>query len=209
MASRSITRPFPGFSSIYYLSGKSAGRPFHADIEMTDEQSVKMPRAEIILPYPIQARWAMGRKKPGDVIWTTLAIPVLVSERLVTILRNAGFHGFSTYAVNLVGHDGAPIPGYHGLSIYGRCGPIDESKAVQVPRIFPGGVFPVWLGMYFDPDTWDGSDLFMPDDPKGAIFITNDVKQAFEKARIKNVQFTPLTEEEVIKLRPPPQARVT
>lgn len=200
MASGYISRTFPGFSSIYYLSGRSAGRPFHADIEMTDKESVKMPRAELTLPRPVQARWAMGRKKPGDVIWTTLAIPVLVSERLITILRDAGFQGFGTYAVNLVGHDGVPIPGYHGLSIHGRCGPIDESKAVQVPRIYPGGVFPVWLGMYFDPDTWDGSDLFMPDDPPGAIFVTEEVKRAFEKAKIKNVQFTPLPEEEVIKL---------
>jgi hypothetical protein len=34
--------------------------------------------------------------------------------------------------------------------------------SVQVSRIFPGGIFPVWKGLLFEPESWDGSDFFMP-----------------------------------------------
>ena len=145
---------------------------------------------------PVPTRRAMGSKKPSDLIGTTMATPLLVSDRVVTLLRDEGFTGWRTYAVDLVGHDGAPIPGYHGLAIHGRCGPIDDSKSVQVPQQFPGGVFPVWIGMYFDPDTWDGSDLFMSEDGKGSKFVIENVKRAFHKAKIRNVQFEPLEEVE-------------
>jgi hypothetical protein len=148
------------------------------------------------LPAPVPARWFMGSKKPGDIIWTTFATSLLVSERVVTLLRDAGFTGWRTYAVDLVGYDGAPIPGYHGLAIHGRCGPIDDSKSVQVPKQFPGGVFPVWMGMYFDPDSWDGSDLFMSEAGGGWKFVVEDVKRAFQKAKIRNVRLTRLDEVE-------------
>jgi hypothetical protein len=134
----------------------------------------------------------MGRKKPSDFIWTTLAIPLLVSERVVTLLRDVGFTGWRTYDVELVDHDGTPIIGYHGFAIHGRCGPLDFSKSVETPTVFPGGIFPAWYGLYFEPDTWDGSDLFMPEGDVGWKFVVEDVKRAFEKAKIKNVEFTGL-----------------
>jgi hypothetical protein len=121
-------------------------------------------------------------------------VPRLVSERVITLLRDAGFTGWRTYDVELVGHDGAPIPGYYGLAIHGRCGPIDYSKSEEIPTITPGGVSSHWFGLYFDPDTWDGSDLFMPEGTSGWIFVVDDVKRAFEKAKIKNVEFTNLVE---------------
>lgn len=193
MDSRSSFRPFPGFSSIYCLTSGGSEQPFHADVEIeTSEQNVNITRAEMMPPNPVQARWALGSKKPSDIIWTTFAVSLLVSERVITILRNSGFTGWSTYPVELFGQDGALIPGYYGFSIYGRCGSIDESKAVQIPRIFPGGVFPVWLGLYFDPDTWDGSDLFMPGDNWGSIFVTEEVMWTLKKAKIKPLKFTSL-----------------
>lgn len=188
--------PFPGFSSAYYLTSTGSNRPFHADVEMTREQAFGLTRAEMTLPEPVPARWFMGSKKPGDIIWTTFSVSLMVSDRVVDLLRDVGFTGWRTYAVDLVGHDGAPIPGYHGLAIHGRCGPIDDSKSVQVPKQFPGGMFPVWTGMYFDPDTWDGSDLFMSEDGKGSKFVVEDVKRAFQKAKIRNVQFERLDEVE-------------
>lgn len=210
MAYKSTSKSFPGFSSIYYFSDKGTGNPFHASVEVeTTQEAFGLTRAEIRPTSPVQARWFMGRKKPTDVIGATYAVILLVSERVVNMLQDAGFTGWSTYDVNLLGHDGMPIPGYYGFAVCGRCGPIDESKAVEIPRICPGGVFPGWFGMYFDPDTWDGSDIFMPDHPLGAIFLTEDVKRAFEKAKIKNVRFTPLDEARVIKLRNPPPANAT
>jgi hypothetical protein len=202
MASRSTSKPFPGFSSAYSLASTGSNRPFHVDVDMTREQAFGLTRAEMTLPEPVPARWFMGSKKPGDIIGTTFATPLLVSDRVMTLLRDAGFTGWRTYEVDLVGHDGTPIPGYHGLAIHGRCGPIDDSKSVQVPKQYPGGVFPVWKGMYFDTASWDGSDLFMSEDRSGWKFVVEDVKRAFQKAKIRNVRFTRLDEVERSMLLP-------
>lgn len=195
MVSKYISKAFPGFSSIYHLTSTGSDRPFRADVDLPDEFAVT--RAEMIPPKPVRARWAMGSKKPGDVIWTTYySVPLLVSERVIRMLRDEGFKGWRTYEVDLRGNDDAPILGYYGLAVHGRCGPIDNAKSVQVPKQYPGGVFPVWKGLYFDPTTWDGSDIFMPEGRKGSKFVAEGVKQAFEKAKVKNVLFTALDEVE-------------
>ena len=38
-----------------------------------------------------QARWFMGPAKPVDIIWTGFAVPMLISERVVQILRDEQF----------------------------------------------------------------------------------------------------------------------
>src|SRR5690606_23500739 len=70
MASRSTSKPFPGFSSLYYFRESFRGHPFRAEVDIMDAFGVT--RAEVTLPGPVQARWAMGRKKPGDIIGATL-----------------------------------------------------------------------------------------------------------------------------------------
>ncbi|MBN1206565.1 MAG: hypothetical protein JXB05_16885 [Myxococcaceae bacterium] len=64
--------------------------------------------------------------------------------------------------------------------------------SVEVPRIYPGGIFPVWKGLFFDPASWDGSDFFMPAQRFGFVFVVEEVKKTFERAKIRNVKFTPL-----------------
>jgi hypothetical protein len=50
----------------------------------------------------------------------------------------------------------------------------------------------VWKGLFFDPASWDGSDFFMPAHKVGHLFVVEEVKRAFEKAKISNVKFEPL-----------------
>lgn len=53
----------------------------------------------------------------------------------------------------------------------------------------------MWIGLYFDPVSWDGSDVFLPKG-NGRTFITEDLKSALERAGITNVYFTALSEAE-------------
>jgi hypothetical protein len=115
-------------------------------------------------------------------------------------LKGEGFTGWRTYPVHLYAKDGARIPGYHGLAIHGRCGPLDDSRSVQLDTIYPGGVFPKWYGLYFDEETWDGSDLFMTSSEQAWIFVVEAVKRAFEKAKLTNVEFTALDQQQVPRL---------
>lgn len=128
------------------------------------------------------ARWSMGARQPVDVIWTGIAAPVLISDRVVNLLSRARAGGWNTYEVALHGKGGEAIGGYHGyhgLSVHGRCGEIDNSRSVEVPKVYPAGVFPVWRGLYFDPETWDGSELFMSAGSEGWVFVVDEVKQAY------------------------------
>jgi hypothetical protein len=147
--------------------------------------------------HPITVEWAMGGAKPGDVIWTTYATPVIVSDSVVQLLRSHGFTGWSLYDVSVRDKEGQLISGYSGLAIAGRCGKIDYTRTVVVPRIRPAGIFPIGKGLLFDPESWDGSDLFTPAEKVGFIFMVDEVKKTLERAKIRNVSFTPLDQFEV------------
>jgi uncharacterized protein DUF1629 len=199
MVSMSASKAFPGFSNIYEL-GEGSFKTFRGDISMSRDDAWRVLRAEKSPPGPVEVRYAMGRSKPSDLLFTTLATPVLISARVLGILQAEGFTGWQTYPLHVFGKDGAPIPGYHGLAVHGRCGPIDESRSVKLDKIYPGGVFPKWYGLFFDPATWDGSDLFMTAGPHAWVFVVESVKRAFEKAKVTNVKFTALDQLELARL---------
>lgn len=134
----------------------------------------------------------MGSAKPMPVMWTTYATPVIVSDSVVQLLRSHGFTGWSLYDVSVRDKQGQLVPGHHGLAITGRCGNIDWASGIEVPRIRPAGIFPVWKGLFFDPESWDGSDFFMPAERVGHKLVVEEVKKAFDRAKIRNVEFTRL-----------------
>lgn len=132
----------------------------------------------------------------NDFISTSLPPLVLVSNRVVEVL--GAFTGWTTYPVEVYGKRGESIPGYHGLAVTGRCGPIDDSQSrlvIEPPPVPQGRPRKKWVGLYFDPKTWDGSDLFLPESG-GGTFVTEGVRTAMESAHISNVRFTRLTEAE-------------
>jgi hypothetical protein len=133
----------------------------------------------------------MGKSRPEDVVWTTLAIPLLVSKRVVEILQRANFSGWRAVPVDLLGSDVREKFEYFLVSINGRCGPIDRSRSLIVDKVMPGGIFSYWRGVYFDNNSWDGSDIFMADG-KGYIFVLEGVKAALQAAEVKNLEFKQL-----------------
>jgi hypothetical protein len=192
MASQSTTRVFPGFNRCFWFTEPGLHRGFRADVELSVKAAFSITRKECSSNNVVIARWQMGATSPSDVIWTSIAAPLLVSDRVVEILRKLGATGWSTYGVALVGKRGERIGGFHGLAVHGRCGPIDNSKSVEVQRQFPGGLMSMWRGLYFEPSTWDGSHLFMPAGKGGWIFVVNEIRVALEKARIKHIKFMSL-----------------
>jgi len=191
---RSSSKPFPGFDHIYLFSSTGSDREFVGDLNLAEHEEFSVLRGESLPATPIEISWAMGRSQPSDVIWTTLAVPVILSAKVISIMKAGDFAGWSTYPVLVKSKDGEVIDGYVGLSVTGRCGTIDDSRCECVAREFPGGVFPMYRGLYFDDSQWDGSDIFCSENESGYIFVTHDVKSAFEHARIRNVLFQPVSE---------------
>jgi hypothetical protein len=200
MVSTLASKAFPGFSSVYSL-GERSYNTFRGELSSEDDDDCyRVLRAEKTPPGPVEVRYAMGRSQPSDFIFTTSAHPKIISDRVLGILKGEGFTGWRTYPVHLYDKGGARIPGYHGLAIHGRCGPIDESKSVKLPKIYPARVSSEWYGLFFDPATWDGSDLFMTSSEMAFVFAVDAVKRALEKAKVTNVAFEATDQIELARL---------
>jgi hypothetical protein len=191
MGSKSTSKVFPGFDKVFLLGESGNRRAFRGKMDVeTDDFGITRAEVQPVAPIPVQ--WAMGSAEPMQVMWTTHAIPIIVAESVVQLLRSHGFTGWSLYDVTVRDKQGHLVPGHSGLSVTGRCGNIDWASGIEVPRIFPAGIFPVWKGLFFDPESWDGSDFFMPAERVGYVFVVEAVKKAFERAKIRNVEFKPL-----------------
>ena len=186
------TSKFPGFDKIFSIYSSGSTREFIADIELGNADSTNVLRGIETLKQA-QARWAMGGKKPGQFIFTRYVSVMMLGTDLLSSLQEAGISGWSTYPVELFGKQGEPLGTYHGLIVHGRCGAMDDSRSVQTTKEFPGGVFPIWRGLYFDEGSWDGSDIFMPSDETRWVFFTARAKRIFT-ACVKTVQFIALTD---------------
>jgi len=159
------------------------------------------------LSTPLVCTWHMGRT-PYDLIPTGDPMLILISQRVVDVWQKHGFTGWTTFPVE-VWNKKQKLEGYYGLVITGRCGPIDRSRSEIVWRdpVVPGGEGHYYRrGWLFDPETWDGSDLFCPE-KSGAIFVTQRVKEATEQARLTNIMFKPITEMESMVLPGDPDYR--
>lgn len=127
---------------------------------------------------------------------------MIVSARVLQILREHGFTGWSTYPVTVFDKQGSALEGYAGLAITGRCGPVDIARSSIVLREYPGGWFPMFLGRFFDLDSWDSSDLFMERaDERGDVtlfrYATARVARALQRARVRQLQITPVADFEI------------
>jgi hypothetical protein len=188
MASQSTSEP-----RFYRLRDPLSARAFRANLEGIDDdlgliRGCTPPRG------PIRASWAAGGGSPGEVVWTTLALPLVVSRDIVNMLRSESLTGWLANPIELTDKAGKAHAGYSLLTFKGRCGALDESRAVKLEKLYPGGVFPVWRGLYFDVDTWDGSDLFMPEGEVGWILASEKARRVLRRA--KNLDFQPIEDVE-------------
>lgn len=183
------------FNHIYRIgmAFKSEALNFEAVQEIEDPE--KLLRGEIRPGAPIAFRPTSGTR-PQDLMGETHAMLKLVSERLIDTLLDERATGWSTFPVRLYGTEGNELLGYAGLAVTGRAGPIDRSKSrieLLPPPVPQGKPTYAELGMYFDPETWDGSDIFIPEGTS-AVCVVERVKQALERRKLMNISFKPLTE---------------
>jgi hypothetical protein len=146
---------------------------------------------------PVRLDHQMGRYL-NDVVWTGLTGIVLASDRMIALLRDGGFTGWQIYPVLLFGKRSENIGGYHGLSVAGRCGPIDWSRSPKEwrgPLVPNGDKLQVHCGLFFKKDEWDGSDIFLARDSAITI-VTEHLRQALQHLKMRNVSFERLTESE-------------
>jgi hypothetical protein len=194
MVSQFSSRAFPGFNKVFWLRDPVSNRPYRGEMDTQLGENFSFTRCEAKPAKPVAVKHIMGEAVPRDVIWTTNAILLIVSERFIDILLDNHFTGWTTYPVEVYSKDDELLKGFHGFCVSGRCGPIDYKKSEIVYVEYPARKVPKYKGIYFDTSSWDGSDFFMPSDNVGFIFIFEAVKKALEKAKIRNISFERLDE---------------
>lgn len=154
-------------------------------------------RTSIKPPFPVPCRYSGGKTKPENFIALNAA-GWIISDRINNIFRTMGFTGWDTYPIELRGKNGELIQGYHGLFVTGKIGAVDYNRSqVQIVPHTIVGLQPdiVLKGLYFEDNSWDGSDFFLSPNSTQLI-VTEPVIKALSslKPPVKNWIAEPLSE---------------
>jgi len=184
------------FDRLYSFRPKGRRRALHVHQRGDIEGNLIVFRGELAPKRPIVYDYMRGASGSTayDLVSTSYGVPFLVSRGVVDALQ--GFRGWMTFRVELYGKQNERVPGYSGLVITGRCGPIQPERSEWIwrePAVPHGKVTRALLGIYFDEATWDGTDLFVPE-KTGAVVIVQKVKDALEAAKISNASIERLSE---------------
>jgi hypothetical protein len=131
------------------------------------------------VPFRVQERRLLGDFAPTS--WAGL---FTVSPKVQRALTRGGFSGWSTFPICVEGPMAESLAGYAGLAVTGRSGPIDDSLSARILRPGPSGrPAPHRLGLYPEPDSWDGSDIFTPTD-SSVVCVVELVRNALVEADV-------------------------
>lgn len=101
----------------------------------------------------------------------------VVTDRFLRCLEANAVTGFSAVPATIQ-RGKKLLTGYWALRIHGKCGPTRYDK----PRIELRDGKRVKVGIYFDLETWDGSDLFNDDWDFPNLMCTERVKMIIEES---------------------------
>jgi len=197
MASHSTPRSIPAF---YELADPLSNSAFRGDVDdVATYREMKVAKRGEGRPSQVPLiHHSMGRKL-CDFIWVSL-VPI-IHQRVVDLLTLGGVTGWATYPVQVFDREGLPAPGYHGLSITGRCRSmyLDAAHSEVVYEELPGGLCPYYKGLYITTDSWDGSDIFTSADHEtDYLVVTEKVRDLLTKARVTNVRLYPVSDVRVM-----------
>ena len=135
-------------------------------------------------------------KKFWDVVTAGKGLLYAVSEKVVKLLQDNNITGCKFYPITINDHEDLK---YFLLTITGKCGPLDDSKAVFIETLsgpetkiqnsnitIPKQHFSVMKGKSVRLETWDGCDFFLVENTLESL-VTERVKDLFKKHRINNV----------------------
>lgn len=134
--------------------------------------------------------WLHGSKF-YDFIATGYSGVYLVSEKVCSILQVSKYRGFSLRPIILEDKKKQVVDGYRLLSVVCEVGPIINEKSIKKimpPRVPWADPYEAYVGLYFDPSTWDGSHFFHPAGTS-LIYVVEKVKQLFEENQVSNCRF--------------------
>jgi hypothetical protein len=165
----------------FYEVSPRRAEPFSAQPEppLSDEQEAALLLGRWRPSEPLVLRQNSDRG-PDSLGWGGSPALWIVSPAFRAALADAGCTGWSTTAVVVLAeHEDRVVTSEHGvLVVEGRCGPIDYERSSPIPGSRTGR-----RGLYFELDSWDGSDVFAPADSMRVIYT----KKAIDALRSHRV----------------------
>ena len=127
-------------------------------------------------------------KRLRDILDTGFPPVYLISERIVSILKENEITGWSNYPIKLYDKKGNIIVGYSGFSVVGKGGVFskfwDYGYSIETNKQFVRS-----RGRY-DLSQWDGSDIFMVSND---VIITRRVMTLMKSNKVSAVEYELLT----------------
>jgi hypothetical protein len=191
------------FEHLFTLSDAGRRGALHARLRHGVKDAFAVQRGEEPLPTPAVCDQFLGRT-PYDLVGTGFVALYLLSERVTEALQREAFTGWKPHPAEIRTRAGELIPGYHLLIVTGRCGPIDKPGFPRAGSGSPGAHGPAIMttrGLHFDPNTWDGADIFVPEGA-GWIIVVERVRDALKAAKVTNIDLPRVTEVEQVLLLP-------
>lgn len=143
--------------------------------------------------FPVFFQHKYGTKL-HDILDTGVAGLYLISNKLKEVLENNDLSGWKTFSIKILDKKENELDGYYGLSIIGRCGPIDYKKSDIIEKqLAPNGPkVKYYKGLHPGLDQWDGSDLFLPESYFGVI-LSPKAAEVLKKSKLTNINLEELT----------------
>jgi hypothetical protein len=191
------------YTTLFKLSDSFANRPFRLHVESNfihTPEAVSLFYGEWQPPEPVVFKAYMGGQAT-DIMWSGFIPLFCISSRVVKVLEENKFTGWSLYPAKVFDHKGNELPDYHGFSVTSYAGKQDLRRSeiiTKPPMTTNGEPYNVYKGFYFEDEKWDGSDIFRV--YSSHKIVTKKVKEAFKRAKIVNVMFTQLLEDETLEL---------
>ena len=165
-----------------------------SDQWLTIDIAYKIAYGELIPENILSFKGYMGGP-PADIIYGGIIFRC-ITDKVLNILKDNQFTGWSTYPVEVSDRKGNILPGYQGFSITSYAGKRDLTRSPKIitHKAPDGRTSEAYKGYYFDESKWDGSDIFRVQ--AFDIVVTKAVKEAFQRNKIHNVKFIALSDEE-------------
>ena len=139
-----------------------------------------------LIPAIVIEFFPSGGKKTFDLLNSGHAGIYLISRMIFDLFKINNISGWNAIQAKISGFENFE---YFLLTIKGRCGAIDHKKSefILKPPLTPTGKpFVAKRGLFFDLNSWDGSDIFTPDKSRFTI-VTEKVKKLLIESKATNI----------------------
>lgn len=194
-----MRKPTVNYSELYLFEDPFSNRWLRLEPApewVNEELARKLTYGQLKPSKPVVFRGYMGGPV-ADILRTGLSPMFCVSERVINILEENHFTGWSTYPVQISDRKGNALTGYYGFAVTSYAGERDKSRSPIIERepiTLGGRVRKYYKGFYFNENRWDGSDIFRVH--PAWLIVNKAVRDTFVKAKIRNVEFIALNDEE-------------